>query len=157
MKLKVFSIAMFFLSFTTLADIWPGTGGKLCFDTPRPARYSDQDYQMEIDRHNPNDSRTLEVKIKSLESRPLKFNGDLVVEIDEKPAIDLPKEKGIFIDRLDPEQKHTIKIKTKSGKLQQSFKFRFENPRDPRARISQGSIYHIDMQVNPAGKKCPWP
>lgn len=137
-----------------LADAkWPGRDGRVCFDTPRPQRYSGQDHKEAVDGRSPDDRQ---VRLQKLEARPLKYTGALQVRIDKGPWIPLPKRKGVLLHGLDPARKHRVTISNTAGKRWQSFWLRFPDKTDPRVRIRQASWYHIHPQVMPPPRKCPF-
>ncbi len=135
----------------TAQPLWPGKGGKICLDTPKPAKASVQDYKMATD----NNAKS-EEDLKKLENRPTMYSGPLTVEINDGSPISLPGDKGIYVSDLDTTKKHVLKIKDKNNKVLEVIRFSFDKPSDPRIRISQGSFYHKNMRVNPPPRKCPW-
>ena len=157
-KILLASLALLMMAHSSLAkaNSWPGKLGKICFDTPQPKRFSEVDYKVayQVDHSQTEEQR--KKNIDGLKNSELVFDGNLTVQVNNGTSHALPKDKGLLIDNLDPKAKHTIKIKGTKGKTYQYFKIAFDNPDDPRMRISQGSFYHIQMMTMPPPKKCPW-
>lgn len=150
MKMILVLVVLSSLNATAL-PVWPGDGGKICLDTPKPAKYSGQDYKIAV-----GGNKNPEKALGKLEDRPTKYNGPLTAEINDQSSLPLPAGKGVYISGLDPEKKHKLKIKDEKGKTVEVIQFSFDKVDDPRIRISQGSFYHKNMQINPPPRKCPW-
>src|SRR5207253_8248451 len=117
-----------------IESVWPGEGGKICLDTPRPTKFSGQDYKMAAD-YGPTHGKNREELVKKIESRRLLYQGPLSAQVDEDDPLELPEGKGAYISGLDTAKAHTLKIKGKDGKKQETIKFTFEKRCDERIRI----------------------
>ncbi len=151
-------IPLSILSVCTLAfGSWPGTLGKICFDTPKPASISGQDLKEKCDGKLKPGQTLEECSAEAEKMAPTRYGGDLFAIIDASPSIPLPRDRGVLVSGLEVNQKHKIEIVNGSGKKQDAFTVQFDNPKDPRIRISQGGFYHVGMQVMPPPRSCPWP
>lgn len=145
--------------FLLLAQIafakWPGEGGKICLDTPKPLRASGQEYREAQSEGMPGmDKSKQDERLQKLLNRPLRFAGKLFVQVEGGKLIPLPSEKGVYLSGFDPKKSPLVKIKNAKGKIETQLKVEF--PKDGRVKIAQGSFYHIDMQIDPAPQECPW-
>ena len=138
------------------AHEWQGKGGMLCVDTPIPTKYSKMEYKEALSGGPIDDSKSREERLAELEKRPFRYDGELVIRVDDGPPVDLPKGKGVFIDGLDPLKKHKIEIGNKAGKGFAAFSFNFDDPKDPRAKLAQSHLYHDNMQFNSPPKRGRW-
>lgn len=155
MKYLLYTGVLIF-SIEAFSDSWPGEAGKICFDTPKPRKFSGQDHKQAFEPGSPFQNGTPQENLKKLETRETRYEGELQLVVDAQLPIDLPKNRGVMIEGLDPSAKHKLKIKNKSGHVWEVFSFKFEDPRDPRISVGQGGFYHIGMQINPPPKRCRW-
>src|SRR5438067_1325952 len=98
---------------TAHADSWPGTGGKICFDTPKAMSVSGQELREVYGSGLQGEEQKRREKL--LKAQPRKFEPPVSLEIDGKSYGELPKEKGILVAGLDTAAKHKIKIRNAKG------------------------------------------
>ena len=96
----------------------------------------------------PNDARTPERCAPGLcASGPLSF------KIDDRPAMQWPKNESVEIDDLDAATRHRI-IVYRAGKPQQSFKFRFSEYGSNRVCLFLNDLYWTAQLWE--AKRSPW-